>query len=129
MNTSVKRRLAATVAAAALTLGTVLVAAPAHALGSNSEKLSASGCTEGDYWKQSQRISIGGVWYIRANTSYTYPICAGGNVVGSRAIGPNTVGSWGYQFRTVSTQVATGTAYPSGGAGNHNVNNAYSRTT
>ena len=109
--------------------GAILTTAePAWALGSFSVKLTASGCTEGDYYGQSARVSIDGIWYIRAITKYTYPICVN-NVVGARPIGPSSSGPWAYNNTTVTTYLDVGLTYPAVGAGRHSVNGSYNRST
>lgn len=124
----IKRRLLAAAATVGIIGAGFIAASPAWALGSFSEKLTASGCTQGDYYGQSARVSTGGVWNIRAITKYTYPICAL-NVVGARPIGPSSSGPWAYNNTSVTTYLNVGLTYPSSGGGSHNVNGAYTRST
>ena len=117
----------ATVALIAVFVG---VASPADALGSFTVKLTAAGCTEGDYYGQSVRYGEGPVWYIRATTSYTNPICLPpGNVAGARGIGPSSASGWQYNNGSVVVYLNVGTTYPPSGGGQHNVNGAHLRNT
>ena len=115
-------------ASLALVAGSLVVATPAQALGSFNVKLTAWGCTEGDYYGQSTRTSSGSEWFIRAITSYTYPICINGTP-GARAIGPTSATSWQYNTNSVTVYLSTGLTYPSSGSGQHSVDDDHLRTT
>jgi hypothetical protein len=122
------RKWAVAALAAAIVTNPVLAAAPAFAIGSFNVKLTAAGCTEGDYYGQSARVSTNGIWGIRGTTRYTYPVCAV-NTAGVRVFGPSSSSSWKYSLQSVTWTLTLGTNYPSSGAGWHTVNRDYLRTT
>lgn len=122
-----RSRWPAIVVAAGILASPFAIAAPAYAIGSFNVKLTAAGCTEGDYYGQSARVNVSGIWGIRATTKYTYPVCFS-NVVGARPFGPTSSGPWQYNNQTVVTTLTLGTTYPASGAGWHNVNGAHMRT-
>lgn len=93
----IMRRVALGFAAATTALAIGLSPTAASAVGSFNVKLSAFGCTEGDYKGSSYTYTVSGAYFAYATTSYQYPICAGVNSIpGARPIAGGTLGAWAY---------------------------------
>jgi hypothetical protein len=124
-------RLAKTGAAMLLAAAFVSTAVvPANASGAFNVKLSATGCTEGDYYGTSYSSAGGGAAWANGKTSYRYPICIGsGGIPGVRVFGGGASTAWQYSPGSiVETRVQKGN--PAGDAnGNHSVGDAHARNT
>lgn len=128
-----KNRLALGGAAALIAAGLVVsLPMSASANGSYTEKLSASGCTEGDYYRTSYSSAVSGAAYANAYTSYTGMICvpfSSSSIPGARAIAGSTLGAWAYgagSYASTRIQKASGSqiAY-----GHHSVGGYYARNS
>lgn len=121
-------------AGAAVLLAAAFVATsvvPASANGSFNVKLSAWGCTEGDYYGTSYSSIGGGSAYAHGVTSYQYPICApsASSIPGVRAYAGGASTGWQYSPGSrvearVQKSDPNATAW-----GNHTVGGANSRNS
>ncbi|QHC67317.1 hypothetical protein GSU68_12585 [Rathayibacter sp. VKM Ac-2759] len=110
-----------TLAAAALVAG--LAATPAVAYGSGSSQVTPSGgCNVGTYYYRSD----GNNGRANAFTSFD-GYCWGNKTAGARPIAGASVGSWQYNWGSVTASMSrsqSATVY-----GNHTINGGYSRNT
>lgn len=121
--------IAGVVIAAALAMS--IAPAPAFAAGSFSVKLSAWGCTEGDYKGSSYSSTVSGGYFAYATTSYQYPIClpTASSIPGARPIAGSTMGAWAYGVgSSVSTRIQKANSSQAA-YGNHSVGGGNLRNT